>query len=170
MPNTAFKENANTEVTIDIVFLRRLAPGETPTGPAWLALAEHPNPDGATFQINEYFAARPEMMLGIMREGGKMYRGNEAALVPDGRDLGDAMRQAIATLPHAIYRARDQAQPLATREPILAPDYVKQNAFVIHEDGSLAVREGDALTLLAKMPEQTARRIRGMMQQAGCPP
>ena len=164
LPNTAFKENANTEVTTDIVFLRRLAQGETPTGPAWLNLAEHTNPDGVTFQINEYFAAHPQMMLGIMRNEGTMYRGNEAALVPDGRDLGDAMRTAIATLPRGIYRPRDQVQTLTAREPILAPDYVKQNAFVIHEDGSLAVREGDALTLLTKMPEQTGRRIRGMIR------
>lgn len=41
---------------------------------------------------------------------------------------------------------------------------MKQNAFVIHEDGSLAVREGNALTLLTKMPEQTGRRIRGMIR------
>ncbi len=164
LPNTAFKENANTEVTTDIVFMRRLAQGETPTGPAWMSLAEHVNPDGQAFQINEYFAERPQMMLGVMREDGKMYRGNEAALVPDGRDLGDAMRSAIATLPRGVYRTREQAQSVTAREPILAPDYVKQNAFVIHEDGSLAVREGDALTVLTKMPEQTGRRIRGMIR------
>ena len=38
LPNTAFKQNANTEVTTDIVFLRRLVAGEKPTGPAWLKL------------------------------------------------------------------------------------------------------------------------------------
>ncbi len=39
LPNTAFKQNANTEVTTDIAFMRRLAAGEKPTGPAWLNLA-----------------------------------------------------------------------------------------------------------------------------------
>ena len=32
LPNTAFKQNANTEVTTDIVFLRKLLPGERPQG------------------------------------------------------------------------------------------------------------------------------------------
>ena len=76
LPNTAFKENANTEVTTDIVFLRKLAIGEKPNGPAWLNLAEHRNAAGASFQINEYFAANPHMMLGrVANEAGKMYRG-----------------------------------------------------------------------------------------------
>ena len=33
LPNTAFKQNAGTEVTTDIVMLRKLHPGETPRGP-----------------------------------------------------------------------------------------------------------------------------------------
>ncbi|MEI2725658.1 MAG: methyltransferase domain-containing protein [Verrucomicrobiota bacterium] len=35
LPNDAFKKNAGTEVTTDIVMLRKLRPGEAPTGPAW---------------------------------------------------------------------------------------------------------------------------------------
>ena len=58
LPNTAFKQNANTEVTTDIVFLRRLADGEKSSGPEWRNLAEHINAEGEAFQINEYFAAR----------------------------------------------------------------------------------------------------------------
>jgi len=64
LPNDAFKKNAGTEVTTDIVMLRRLHPGETPTDPAWKETAEHTNDGGEAFTINEYFATRPEMMLG----------------------------------------------------------------------------------------------------------
>ena len=35
LPNDAFKKNANTEVTTDIVILRKRLPGELPAGPAW---------------------------------------------------------------------------------------------------------------------------------------
>ena len=108
LPNTAFKQNANTEVTTDIVFFRKLAEGERATGPAWLNLAEHLNADGTAFQINEYFAANPHMMLGTMAHGGTMYRANEPALVPDGRDLAAALREAVAALPQGIYRALEQ--------------------------------------------------------------
>jgi SAM-dependent methyltransferase len=86
LPNDAFKKNAGTEVTTDIVMLRRLRPGETPAGPAWKETAEHANDVGEAFTINEYFAARPEMMLGQMRLSGGMYGGNEPTLEPDGRN------------------------------------------------------------------------------------
>ena len=79
LPNTAFKQNANTEVTTDIVFLRRLAEGEKPSGPAWLKLAEHINADGVAFQINEYFAAQPAHdARARWRTPGTMYRAGRA--------------------------------------------------------------------------------------------
>jgi adenine-specific DNA methylase len=80
LPNTAFKQNANTEVTTDIVFLRRLADGEKPTGPAWLDLSKHIDAKGKVFHINEYFAANPEMMLGTMANTSSIYRANEPTL------------------------------------------------------------------------------------------
>src|ERR1700685_4732928 len=38
LPNTAFKANAGTEVTTDILFLRKRAPGDPPAGHAWRGL------------------------------------------------------------------------------------------------------------------------------------
>lgn len=165
LPNTAFKQNANTEVTTDIVFLRRLADGEKPSGPPWLKLAEHVNGDGVGFQINEYFAANPHMMLGTMAKAGTMYRLDEPALVPDGRELGAALREAVANLPKGIYRNQEQADTSrpVTDETILAPDYVKENAFALHE-GRLVVRTGATLTPVENLPDETARRIRGMIK------
>src|SRR2546426_3948491 len=64
LPNDAFKRNAGTEVTTDIVMLCRLRTGEAPTGSAWKQTAEHTNDLGEAFTINEYFATRPAMMLG----------------------------------------------------------------------------------------------------------
>ncbi len=165
LPNSAFKQNANTEVTSDILFLRRLAEGEKPTGPAWTKLAEHLSADGIVFQINEYFAARPQMMLGTMALESTMYRAGEPALIPDGRELGAALRDAVAALPEGVYRAREQAttRKAEALDAILAPDYVKENAFTLHE-GALHVRTGATLSPLRKLPEETARRIRGLIK------
>jgi N12 class adenine-specific DNA methylase len=165
LPNTAFKRNANTEVTADIIFLRKLADGERPGGPAWLNLAEHVNPEGASFQINEYFASNPHMMLGSMANAGTMYRESEPALVSDGRDLAKALREAIAQLPQGIYQEREQTNsPKAViKKAILAPEYVKENAFTIHE-GMIAVRTGATLTLVTNLPDETARRVRGLIK------
>ena len=75
------------------------------------------NAAGEAFQINEYFAANPRMMLGTMAMAGTMYRANDPALVPDGRELGAALRDAVACatagrlsqLPDANHRVRRQA-------------------------------------------------------------
>jgi Cdc6-like AAA superfamily ATPase len=58
IPNDAFKKNANTQVTIDIVMLRKRLPGELQQGPAWRALSEIINSASDTITINEYFAAQ----------------------------------------------------------------------------------------------------------------
>jgi hypothetical protein len=164
LPNTAFQQNANTEVTTDIIFLRRLAEGEKPTGPAWQKLAEHTDGRRHGLPINEYFAANPHMMLGRMAMESTMYRAGEPALVPDGRDLAAALREAVAALPADIYREREQTNQRQTApEAILAPDFVKENAFTLHE-GMLAVRIGGTLTTLEKLPEETGRRIRGLIK------
>ena len=168
LPNTAFKQNANTEVTSDIVFLRRLQNGEKPSGPAWKDSADHVNHEGASFRINEYFASNPHMMLGHMANAGTMYRSNEPALVPDGRDLGDALREAVGALPEGIYRAVETN--LTTRvaaEPIIVPDDVKENAFTLH-DGAIAIRTGATLTPVLNLPDETARRIRGLIKVRFC--
>ncbi len=165
LPNDAFKQNANTEVTTDIVFLRKLAVGERPSSPAWLNLAEHQNEEGVAFQINEYFAANPHMMLGKMAEEGKLYRGNEAALVPDGRDLALALRGAVEALPGGICQMPEERTSRRAVAPveILAPSYVKENAFVLH-DGTITVRTGPTLTPVTGLPDETARRIRGLIK------
>ena len=43
LPNDAFKKNAGTEVTTDIVMLRKLRAGESPAGPAWKETVDFTN-------------------------------------------------------------------------------------------------------------------------------
>jgi N12 class adenine-specific DNA methylase len=164
LPNDAFKRNAGTEVTTDIVMLRKLRPGEAPTGPAWRETASHTNDHGEAFTINEYFVARPEMMLGRMRLTGRMYRDNEPTLEPDGRRLSDALSQALERLPQNLRQAH--AQPISEpvfEDTILAPDFVKPNAFCLHE-GMVCIREENALQPLNGLPAGTRSRIRGLVQ------
>ncbi|HWC58624.1 MAG TPA: DEAD/DEAH box helicase family protein, partial [Verrucomicrobiae bacterium] len=165
LPNTAFKQNANTEVTADIIFLRKLEIGETPAGTAWSALAEHSNPDGVIFQINEYFAANPHMMLGTMRNVGRMYQSNEPTLASDGRNLAEALNDAVQNLPSNVYRqtTQESATVSGAKQDILAPDYIKENAYALH-DGVIVVRIGDVLQPIENLGEDRARRIRAMIK------
>ena len=164
LPNDAFKRNAGTEVTTDIVMLRKLRPGEAPTGPAWKETASHTNDIGEAFTINEYFAARPEMMIGQLRLTGRMYRDNEPTLEPDGRNLAEALAQAIERMPQGVYQAHAHqiAEP-TIEETIPAPDFVKPNAFCLH-DGMVCIREENVLRPLNDLPAETRSRIRSMVQ------
>jgi len=164
LPNDAFKKNAGTEVTTDIVMLRKLRDGESPSGPAWKAAVNFTNDQQENFTLNEYFAAIPEMMLGKMRLSGRMYRDNEPTLEPDGRDLSATLVEVVERLPQNIYEA--QNQPVAKRTSDLnipAPDFVKPNAFCVHEDGRVCIREDDALRPLDDMPVETRSRIRRLI-------
>src|SRR5207253_4699536 len=83
LPNDAFKKNANTEVTTDIIILRKLNPGEARTGAQWIDIKNFKNSKDEDIPINDYFAARPHMMLGEMRLAGRMYQRNEPTLISD---------------------------------------------------------------------------------------
>ena len=105
------------------------------------------------------------MMLGTMAQAGTMYRQNEPALVPDGRDLGTCVARRRRRICRKAFTAEqaDTFHKPQKREPILAPDFVKENAFTLHE-GTLAIRTGATLTPVANLPDETARRIRGLIK------
>jgi N12 class adenine-specific DNA methylase/phospholipid N-methyltransferase len=164
LPNTAFKQNAGTEVTTDIVMLRKLHPGEPPCGPAWREVREFTNHNWEKIPINEYFVERPRLMLGHLQLTGRMYRDNEPTLEPDGRVLGDALGAAVPELPAGVYRAqRVEVVEPSQEQTIPAPDYVKPNAFCLHE-GIVCIREENVLRPLNDLPSETRSRIRGMIQ------
>ena len=165
LPNNAFKKNAGTEVTTDIVMLRKLGAGEAPRGPAWKASVEFTNDRKEKFSINEYFAVRPEMMLGTMRLARGKYRQGEPMLAPDDRDLVVALAQAVGRLPQNIYQVQTAAVSENRLDPAIpAPDYIKPNAFCLHEDGRLCLNEDGALRPLDGLSVETRSRIRRMIE------
>ncbi len=164
LPNTAFKQNAGTEVTTDIIMLRKLHPGEISRRPSWRELRDFTNHNFEKIPINEYFVERPNMMLGHLQLTGSMYRENEPTLEGDGRVLGDALARAIIELPADIYHAqRIEVSELPIEQTIPASDLVKPNAYCIH-DGIVCIREENALRRLTDLPSETRSRIRGLIQ------
>jgi hypothetical protein len=161
LPNTAFKANAGTEVTTDIVFLQKHGQGVLASAEAWRQLAPIETPDGPIL-VNEYFARHPQMMLGQMRLEGKMYRGREASLV--GVVSQANLAGAIASLPTALYVATDaNAIARADMTPAEATELgaVKEGAFCERE-GVIVVRNGNRFES-ANLTSSVAARVRGML-------
>jgi N12 class adenine-specific DNA methylase len=168
LPNNAFKGNAHTEVTTDIVILQKRLPGQSPSGPAWLKSMAYKNSQGEEMFLNEYFVAHPQQMLGTMTLEGRMYGRQEATLTSDGRDLSKALKEAMERLPEKIYHAPQiRVAPSMEIAPIPAPDDIKPNAYALIETEmgtQIAVREGNELIPIPDLPNSVARRMRGMIR------
>lgn len=112
LPNDAFKANAGTEVTTDIVFLQKLYPGES-ADRSWTQVGSVPDPAGGDpIPLNEYYVKHPQMLLGRMTREGKMRRANEPTLSPImGADLAQQLAQAVERLPQNIMQEATFAEP-----------------------------------------------------------
>ncbi len=164
LPNDAFKKNANTEVTTDIVMLRKRLPGELPGGPDWKAVGEITNSLGEAIAVNEYFAAHPEMMLGEMRLEGRMYQRGEPTLAGNGRNLAEQLAEAVALLARDVYCPQRKPVKLpALSQTFPVPEHVKPNAYVLVND-RIGIREGDQIRLVEGLSPQRLSRIRGLIQ------
>ncbi|WP_423230129.1 DUF3846 domain-containing protein [Hydrogenoanaerobacterium saccharovorans] len=142
LPNTAFKQNAGTEVTSDIIFLKkreRMSVEE----PDWvhLGLTE----DG--IPVNQYFAQNPHMMLGKMVYD-TMYGGEdrkETALHADERDLETALQEAVSFLPSDIYEQQKNIQEVESEDVLLASPDVKNFTYTKADNGSIYYRENSVM-------------------------
>ena len=147
----AFAQNAGTEVTTDIIFLRKRMEDETGTvSPAWIETRETsvPNEDNL-FQdatINQYFFDNPHMVLGQFTLAGSMYRENELTVL--GHLTDELLDSAIQNLPENVIRYDGSIRETEPEQVLRLADtthQIKNNAFGI-ADGFIVVRNGDVLT------------------------
>src|SRR5438105_6980931 len=95
LPNTAFKGNAGTEVTTDILILQKRTPGQEPAGESWTE-TEIIQIEDRALPLNEYYVRHPDMMLGQLKLYGTMYREKEPTLA--GELTQEILQQAIEGL------------------------------------------------------------------------
>jgi N12 class adenine-specific DNA methylase len=137
----AFAGNAGTEVTTDIIFLRKKVPGEPAfPGANWSELKEIKTPEGPV-QINEYFADRPEMMLGEMRLQGSMYQANEPVLVGDPEGIQQRIAAAARKMPEGALLPMESPPP----PPINANEIgagIKDGSFFLQNGNLYQRRQG----------------------------
>ena len=160
LPNTAFKANAGTEVTSDILFLQKRERPLT-VEPAWVHLGQ--TADG--IPVNSYFAAHPEMMLGTMVREPNLYGNeNETACIPlEGAVLSEQLTEAVQHI-RGEYQAAElpnQLEGEAAADTIPADPNVKNYAFTM-VDGEVYYRTNSVMAK-QKLPLPALERIRGMI-------
>jgi N12 class adenine-specific DNA methylase len=146
LPNDAFKANAGTEVTTDIVFLQKLYPGEQATDTSWTEVGAVSDPAGGEpIPLNKYFVQHPEMMLGTMTREGKMRRAGEPTLSPNGRNLAEQLREATARLPQNVMQEPVAVEPTDSRPTAGTGTSVQPYGFYEAENGQIRQRLPDVL-------------------------
>lgn len=139
LPGDAFKANAGTEVTTDIIILRKRIPGEIPHGPAFRDVAPI-EVSGKTFYTNEYFVEHPENVLGKHVED-KLRQGR-LAVANDG-DFENHLRDAIKALPSGVFNpVKGTIEELTPEQEAKQLEEVKNNAYFM-KDGVLHQKHGN---------------------------
>ena len=174
LPDTAFQENARTEVVTDIVILQKLSPAEqaemdlaieayksrgdkngnkTPEQqmlasrvPAWVETALVPDPlGGEPMRVNSYLARNPRNIMGTLERSGSMQFKNDVTVRLDNpQRLGDMLAEAVARLPMNIHSLEAEVMA-ATEERFKSMSDALRIALANEEIGHLKVDEDGKL-------------------------
>lgn len=172
LPNNAFKANANTEVTTDIIFLRKRTEAERTNGLTngfdYREVKPFTDKNGKQVPLNAYFHANPENMLGEFGAYGSMYNPDEPALVaPKGQDTIALLNKALEKLPTAIITPHNKDDALIIESMVKNIPDVKIGS-LFEQDGTIYERTPDAMGERQAIVTPTANqkavdRIKGMI-------
>ena len=163
LPNNAFKANAGTEVTSDILFLQKR---EHPIDiePDWIHLGQ--TADG--IPINSYFVDHPDMMLGRMQWDKSMY-GNEKETTCEpipGADLAQQLHAAVRNIDGEYKRIEVSEMDINEGRTIPADPDVRNFSYAL-VNGRVYYRENSVMTRPV-LNQTTQERIKGMIELRDC--
>lgn len=142
LPNTAFKANAGTEVTSDILFLqKRSAPPEEL--PDWVHLGKT---EGG-LRVNSYFAENPEMVLGTIVEGNKLYgRNDDTMCIPiEGADLRQQIHEAVQKLDTQISAVKtNEVFRFSDKQVTMTAAELRPFSFFKDDKGDIYLKGGES--------------------------
>ena len=162
LPNTAFKQTANTEVVTDILFFRKREEriNATIENTEWLATGK--TEEG--YEINNYYISHPEMILGTLVKETGLYGAEDITVKPDSRDLSEAINAAISRLPQDFYVNPEYTEEMESREEVEV-DYDVKPMNLKAVNGKLYMRVGDSMVEqpVPTFPKDAYQRIAEMI-------
>ena len=162
LPNNAFKANAGTDVTADILFFQKR--GSAPEKlPDWVNVGQ--TEDG--IPINNYYLQNPDMVLGKMAFWENMYgNATETACVPlEGADLKEQLAEAvihIRTPDRELLHMDAPEQAEEEKAETIPADPNVRNFSFTEKGGKLYFRENSRMKQI-EVGKTPAARIRGMI-------
>ena len=153
LPNTAFKDNAGTEVTADILFLQKRE-RKIDIEPDWVHLGV--TKDGIA--VNSYFAEHPEMMLGHMEYDTRIYGQDSRYTVcvndDENFNMYEALNKAIGNIKAQMTDFERAADNEEKAEEVIPADPDVRNYTYTFFEGKLYYRENSEM--VRKEVSQTA--------------
>ena len=142
LPNTAFK-TAGTEVTADIIFLQKSqSPPEKM--PEWVNIGVNEN----GLPINQYFIDNPEMVLGEIVQGNKMYgRNDDTMCVPfENSSLSELLPEAVSKIQATFNAAEQSVIPMENSE-IEVPDGIRNYSYFEYKNNIYTIEDNEVVSL-----------------------
>lgn len=164
LPNDAFKKNAGTEVTSDILFFqKRERPIEIkPEEVEWLSKGTTEN----GFSVNNYFVNHPEMVLGTIAEANQMYGPTEnTQVIPiPGADLKQQLSEAVKNI-HGIYTPQTRKAEKKKDTEDIIPAHASSRTYSYYAvDNSIYYRGDDETMSKVKLSGDGLKRALAMVE------
>lgn len=133
LPDDAFKTNAGTEVTTDLIFLQKKGGGIEDNGVEFQKIGEI---DG--IPINEYYVSHPKNILGTLSREKNMYARERTVVHGTGDDMQTVLSKAIKTLPKDI-----MSGGIAAAKPVTVRKRGQRSkaSFTANADGSVTITD-----------------------------
>ncbi len=160
LPNTAFKRNAGTEVTSDILFLQK-RDRMTDIEPDWV----HLDTDANGIRMNSYFVQNPDMILGKMVMESTRFGMDSICKADENADLSELLQGAISNI-HAQITEYEREELEAEDNSIPADPSVRNFSYTI-VDGKVYFRENSRMNPV-EVSVTAENRIRGMIALRDC--
>ena len=160
LPNTTFKKNAGTQVTTDIIFLKK-RDKVTDIEDDWVHLDT--TEDG--IRMNKYFIDHPEMILGNMEEITTQYGKDYACKPYENVNLEDLLNNAIENLNAEIEDY--QIDIIDEEEKSIPADPSVRNFSYTIVDEQVYYRENSQM-YLQELPVTSINRIKSMIAIRDC--
>lgn len=165
LPSIAFKANALTEVTTDLIILQKREDGAAPNpnAPAWLDTKDmQPSAGGLPVKVNEYYHEHPDHLLGRI-EVDKLHPGRAGLVANNAVEYVADLVSMADKVPSGVYEAATRRAPTVnTDEQVLdALTSAKEGSFLV-EKGKI-FRSEDGRKVPYRVGDTVAARIKGLV-------
>ncbi len=159
LPNTAFKSNAGTEVTTDVVVFRKLKKGEKATNTIWTDTEGSIN----GVRINKYFEANPQNILGEVSDQGTMYGDSKELTVnptSEHENIGESLSNSLAMMAKGInLTPTNETLEHMAGEVMLSKSELPIGGMMIDAKGDIWKRNEDVEGIGAQVTKVTPKSI-----------